>query len=78
MNDFVNSRLQQSIEQWERLQAEKQDLTNAQRDIMSELKAQGYSTSAVKAIIKLRKMDPEKRQEEEAMLDLYKAELGMS
>ena len=78
MNDYHNSRLQQFIEQWERLQAEKQDLTNAQKDIMSEVKASGYDVPVVKALIKARKLDPGKRQDKEALLDLYKQELGMS
>lgn len=78
MSEYHNSRLQQFIEQWERLQAEKQDLSNAQKDIMSEVKSSGYEVSVVKAVIKARKLDPEKRQEQEALLDLYKQELGMS
>lgn len=78
MSEYHNSRLQQFIEQWERLQAEKQDLSNAQKDIMQEAKSAGYDASVMKAIIKIRKLDPEKRQEQEALLDLYKQELGMS
>lgn len=78
MNDYHNSRLQHFIEQWERLQAEKQDRSDAQKDIMQEVKAAGYDGSVMKAIIKIRKLDPEKRQEQEALLDLYKQELGMS
>lgn len=78
MSQFHNARLQQYVEQWERLQAEKQDLSDAQKDVMTEAKAAGFDTSVVKAIIKLRKLDPEKRQEQEALLDLYKAELGMT
>lgn len=78
MNDYHNNRLQQFIEQWERLQAEKQDLSSAQKDIMQEAKSAGYDAAVMKAIIKIRKLDPEKRQEQEALLDLYKQELGMS
>lgn len=78
MSDYHNSRLQQFIEQWERLQSEKQDLTDAQKDIMQEAKSSGYDAAVMKAIIKIRKLDPEKRQEQEALLDLYKQELGMS
>lgn len=78
MSEYHNARLQQYVEQWERLQAEKQDLSDAQKDVMAEAKAAGFDTAVVKAIIKLRKLDPEKRQEQEALLDLYKAELGMT
>lgn len=78
MSNYHNSRLQQIIEQWEKLQAEKQDLAQEQKDILSEAKAAGYDTSVVKAIIKLRKMSADDRQEQEALIDLYKAEIGMS
>ena len=78
MSNYHNSQLQQAVEQWERLQAEKKDLSDAQADILKELKAKGFSVSTVKTLIRLRKMDPEARQEHEALLDLYKTELGMS
>jgi len=43
------------------------------KDVYAEMKAQGFDTKAVRTIVRLRKKD----QEEEAILDLYKAALGM-
>lgn len=40
-------------------------------------RGKGFDTKAVRTIIRLRKKDAAERQEEEAILDLYKAALGM-
>ena len=45
---------------------------------MAEAKGRGYDTKAIRAIIRLRKKDPNERQEEEAILELYKNALGMA
>ncbi|WP_126976523.1 DUF2312 domain-containing protein [Frigidibacter oleivorans] len=69
--------LRQFIEQYEHLEAEKKDITEQQKDVMSEAKARGYDTKVMKKIIALRKRDKNDLAEEEAILDLYKAALGM-
>lgn len=48
------------------------------KDVYAEMKAQGFDTKAVRTIVRLRKKDQAERQEEEAILDLYKAALGMA
>ena len=70
--------LRQFIEQFEHLEAEKKDIAEQQKDIMSEAKARGYDTKVLKKIIALRKRDKNDVAEEEAILDIYKAALGMS
>ncbi|WP_126975608.1 DUF2312 domain-containing protein [Frigidibacter oleivorans] len=70
--------LRQFIEQYEQLEAEKKDITEQQKDVMSEAKARGYDTKVLKKIIALRARDKNDVAEEEAILDLYKAALGMS
>lgn len=69
--------LRQFIEQFEHLEAEKKDITEQQKDIMSEAKARGYDTKVLKKIIGLRKRDKNDLAEEEAIMDIYKAALGM-
>ena len=69
--------LRQFIEQYEHLEAEKNDITEQQKDIMSEAKARGYDTKVIKKIIAMRKRDKNDLAEEEAILDIYKAALGM-
>ena len=70
--------LRQFIEQYEHLEAEKKDITEQQKDVMSEAKARGYDTKAMKKIIAMRKRDKNDLAEEEAILDIYKAALGMA
>ena len=70
--------LRQFIEQFEGLEAEKKDIAKQQKDIMSEAKARGYDTKVMKKIIAMRKRDKNDLAEEEAILDIYKAALGMA
>ncbi|MDO5647795.1 DUF2312 domain-containing protein [Paracoccus sp. (in: a-proteobacteria)] len=69
--------LRQFIEQYEQLEAEKKDITERQKEVMSEAKARGYDTKVMKKIVALRKRDRDDVAEEEAILDLYKSALGM-
>ena len=69
--------LRQFIEQFEQLDAEKKDVSERQKEIMSEAKARGYDTVVMKKIIALRKRDSDDIAEEEAVLELYKTALGM-
>lgn len=70
--------LRQLIERIERLEEEKSSLQDDIKDVMAEAKGRGYDTKAIRAIIRLRKKDPNERQEEEAILELYKNALGMA
>jgi uncharacterized protein (UPF0335 family) len=65
------------IERIERLEEEKQTIADDIKDVYAEAKGTGFDTKAVRAIIRLRKQDQAERQEAEAILDLYKAALGM-
>lgn len=69
--------LRQFIEQFESLEAEKKDIAEQQKDVMSEAKARGYDTKVLKKLVALRKRDKNDVAEEEAILDLYKSALGM-
>jgi uncharacterized protein (UPF0335 family) len=69
--------LRQFIERYERLEAEKQDIADQQKEVMAEAKGRGYDTKVLRKIIAMRKRDKEDLAEEEAMLDLYKQALGM-
>lgn len=66
------------IERWERLQEEKEGISADQKDVMAEAKAVGYDTAIIKKVIGLRKMAPDDRREQEAILELYKSALGMA
>ena len=59
--------LRQFIEQYEQEEAEKKEVSDRQKAIMAEAKARGYNTKMMKRII----------AEEDAILDMYKAAMGM-
>src|SRR5690349_3805688 len=70
-------RLKAFIERVERLEEEKSALADDIKDIFAESKAVGFDTKTIRKVIRLRKMDKEKRQEEEELLELYKSAIGM-
>lgn len=70
--------LRQFIERFERLEAEKKDIAEQQKDVMAEAKARGYDTKVMRKVIALRKREPDDVAEEEAVLEMYKEALGMS
>lgn len=69
--------LRSFIERIERLEEDKSAIADDIKDVMAEMKGSGFDVKAVRTILKLRKKDVAERQEEEAILDLYKAALGM-
>lgn len=69
--------LRQFIERFERLEAEKKDIVDAQKEVMAEAKGRGYDTKVMRKVIALRKRDANDIAEEEAVLEMYKAALGM-
>jgi uncharacterized protein (UPF0335 family) len=70
-------RLIQLIERVERLEEEKAGLADDIRDVYAEAKSAGYETKIMRQIVKLRKMDRQKRQEQEELLELYKSAIGL-
>ena len=70
--------LRQFIERFERLDAEKKDIAEQQKEVMAEAKARGYDTKVMRKVIALRKRDKDDIAEEEAVLDMYKEALGMN
>ena len=69
--------LRQFIERFERLDAEKKDISDQQKEVMAEAKARGYDTKVMRKIIALRKRDADDIAEEEAVLEMYKQAMGM-
>lgn len=69
--------LRSFIERIERLLEEKQAIADDVKEVYAEMKGTGFDTKAVRAIVRLRAEDQAKRQEREAILDLYKSALGM-
>ncbi len=66
------------IERIERLEEEKKAIADDVRDVYAEAKARGYDPKTMRAVVRLRKMESHDRQEAEALLDTYKAALGLA
>jgi uncharacterized protein (UPF0335 family) len=71
-------RLRAFIERIERLESEKAELAADIRDVFAEAKSDGFDARIMRQVLRLRRMDGAKRQEEEALLDLYKSAVGLS
>lgn len=65
------------IERVERLEEEKQGISDDIREVYGEAKSRGYCTKTIRSIVKLRRMETHDRQEAEALLETYKAALGL-
>ena len=81
MNDVGGigaDRLRSFVERIERLEEEKGALTADIREVYAEAKGNGFDTKIMRQIIKLRKMETADRQEQEALLDLYKRAIGLT
>jgi len=77
-NKVTADELRQFIERLEQLEAEKADVAAQQKELLAEAKGRGYDTKIMRKVIALRKRKPDDIAEEEAILDMYKAALGMN
>ncbi len=78
MSDNVAAeQLRLFIERIERLEEEKKGMSDDIRDVYQEAKGQGYDTKTMRSIIRLRRMEKHARDEAEALLETYKAALGL-
>lgn len=76
MVDVVSNDLKSFIDRVERLEEEKSALQADIKEVYSSAKASGFDTKILKQIIRLRKMDPNDRAEQEILLDTYISSLG--
>lgn len=77
MAEATDDRLRLLIERVERLEEEKKGISDDIRDVYAEAKAVGYDAKIMRQIVRLRKMSHDDRAEMEAILDTYKAALGL-
>ena len=74
---IARDRLRAFIERIERLEEEKAALAADIKEVYAEAKGTGFDTKTMRKVVRLRKMDVQKRQEEELLLDTYLHALGM-
>lgn len=65
------------IERIERLEEEKKGIADDIRDVYSEAKSQGYDPAVMRMMVRLRKMDNDKRNEIQAIASTYASALGI-
>ena len=70
-------RLRSLVERIERLEEEKRALASDVRDIYAEAKSAGFDCEVLRALIKLRRKESADVEEQETLLDVYRAALGM-
>lgn len=69
--------LRSLVERIERLEEEKKGVADDIKDVYGEAKANGFDIKVLRTLIRLRKQDASEREEQEAILDLYKQALGL-
>ncbi|MBG7616510.1 DUF2312 domain-containing protein [Brevundimonas sp. BAL450] len=76
LNASAQGRLRTIIERLERLEEDREAIVGDMKEVFAEAKGEGYDVKTLRKVLKIRKLDRAKRQEEEAILDLYLAALG--
>lgn len=77
-NTIAANQIRSIIERAERLNEDKQAIQDDLKELMAEAKGNGFHVPTLRAIIRLRKLDPNTREENEAYLDLYKNAIGLA
>jgi uncharacterized protein (UPF0335 family) len=73
----AQDQLRAFVERIERMEEEKKAITDDIKEIYAEAKGNGFDTKVLRQVIRIRKQDRNERLEQEAILDLYMAALGM-
>jgi uncharacterized protein (UPF0335 family) len=76
-DSVAQDQLRAFIERIERMEEEKKAIADDIREIYAEAKGNGFDVKVLRQIIRIRKQDHQERLEQEALLDLYMAALGM-
>jgi uncharacterized protein (UPF0335 family) len=76
LNSTAQTQLKTIVERIERLEEDKAAVMADLKDVYLEAKGNGFDVKTLRKVVRLRKQDRAKRQEEEAILDLYLAAIG--
>jgi uncharacterized protein (UPF0335 family) len=77
-SSFAHGQLRTIVERIERLEEEKKTIAGDIKEVYAEAKGNGFDIKILRKVISLRKKDASERQEEESMIDVYLAALGMA
>lgn len=76
-NSISGEKLRNFIMRIERLEEDKSNVANDIREVYAEAKANGFEPKIMRKVVQLRKIDTQKLQEQETLLELYKNVLNM-
>ncbi|WP_254601074.1 DUF2312 domain-containing protein [Caulobacter sp. S45] len=76
LTSAAQGRLKSFIERIERLEEDKAAVMADLKEVYAEAKSEGFDTKILRKVIRLIKQDKAKRQEEEALIDLYLSAIG--
>ena len=76
LNSTAQGKLKSLVERIERLEEDRATVANDLKEVYAEAKGEGFDTKIIRKVIRLRKQDSAKRQEEEALIDLYVSAIG--
>ena len=77
LNASAQDQLRSIVERVERLNQEKAEIAGQTKEVYAEAKGNGFDTKTIRKLVTIRKQDRAKRQEEQAILDLYAHALGL-
>ena len=77
LNQAAQGQLKSIIERIERLEQEKAEVAEQIKEVFAEAKGNGFDTKVLRQVVRIRKQDHQERMEQEAILELYMAALGM-
>jgi uncharacterized protein (UPF0335 family) len=70
-------RLRSFIQRIEKLEEDKAAVGEDLKEVYAEAKGVGFDTKIIRQIVRLRKVELEKRRENDELLELYKSAIGM-
>lgn len=76
-SNALDRQLIQLLERIERLREEKKGIADDEKDVFTEGKAMGYDGKLMRAMLTLRKMDPDDRANLDALLETYRRATGL-
>lgn len=76
LNGTAQTQLRTVIERIERLNEDAADVAADLKEVFAEAGGNGFDVKIIRKVVRLRKQDRAKRQEEEAIMDLYLSAIG--
>ena len=73
----AGARVKSILDRVERLEEDKKAIAEDIKEVWSEAKGAGFDVPTMKKLLKIRQQDTQKRREQEELLELYKAAIGM-